>query len=135
MLGRTTSVPNYIPRYIPSRAEPPVAAVPERAQRYATTAIHSRGYYRSVLLALLDGLARGLSDWQVAQNLNALKIPTPTGLQWDRDKVKAAYKRIRHHHRYPNRYYQALTECVMWGEFSQEEVMPLLQPRTRPGHM
>ena len=134
MLGTTTSAPFYIPAFIPRR-EPATAPLPERVKRYATTAIHSRGYYRSVLHALLDGLARGLSDWQVAQNLNALKIPTATGLEWSGDKVKTAYKKLRHHRRYPNRLYQAMTECVMWNELTHEQVMPLLLHRTRPGSM
>jgi hypothetical protein len=129
-----TPVPYYIPTFVPRTVSEP-ASVSARASRYATTVIHSRSYYKAVLLALLAGLANGHTDRQVAEALNDLKIPTPTGLQWDSEKIKTAYKRIRHHHRYPNRYYQAMTECVMWGELSHEQVMPLLHPRTRPGHM
>jgi hypothetical protein len=104
-------------------------------KRYATTAIHSRGYYRSVLLALLDGLKRHLSNHAVADELNEKKIPSPTGLPWTEEKIKGLYKRIRHHNHYPTKFYAALLECAFWGEISQAQALPLLIQRRRLGTM
>jgi hypothetical protein len=128
MQGIATSTPYHIPAFIPRPQQ-----VPE--VRFATNTNHSRGYYRSVMLKFLDGLKLGLSSSAIANNLNALNILSPTGGRWDGERVKATMKRIRHSKRYPTKFYQALLECVFWGEISQADAMPLLLQRTRPGSM
>jgi hypothetical protein len=74
----------------------------------------------------LDGLQNGLTNHDIAVRLNHMALPTPTGSQWTSESVKGLFKRLKHHTRYPTKFYNAMLECVYWGEMTQAQTVPLI---------
>jgi hypothetical protein len=90
---------------------------------------HSLGYYKSVLLVLIDGNADGLTYPQIADRLNGLEIKTAAGLAWSAENVKGVLKKIRLYREYPSKIHHALLELVFNNELTVKETLPLFQHR------
>lgn len=100
-----------------------------RKKVYGTKTVHSLIYYKTLLTALIAGITDGLSYQQVADQLNALPILTPTGLTWLADGVKQAHKKLIHSAAYPSKLHYALLELVYHGDLTVKATLPLFQSR------
>lgn len=101
-----------------------------RDRKFNPNVSHSLGYYKSVLLVLIDSNNEGLSYLQIAERLNALEIKTAGGLSWTAENAKQTLKKIRLYRDYPSKIHHALLELVFNNELTVKQSLPLFAHRS-----
>jgi hypothetical protein len=90
---------------------------------------HSLGYYKSILLVLIDSNTEGLTYPQIADRLNSLELRTAAGLTWTGENVKGVMKKIRLYRDYPSKIHHAMLELVFCNELTVKQTLPLFEHR------
>lgn len=101
--------------------------MPIESRAFPTTVTHTLGYYKRVLLALIDGLNKNLTHTDIAAMLNRQGLLTPTGLKFKSQIVKEVLKKIRLNKEYSSRFHNKLLQLIVAGEISIASAMILFK--------
>ena len=86
-------------------------------------------YYELVINHLIRMNNDTLTYAAMATELNALDIPTPTGLQWNSEHIKNLLKKLRTYKTKPSFIAQHLLELVFEHKLTIKETLPLFKSR------
>jgi hypothetical protein len=99
--------------------------------RFATKTFHSLAYYKRLLLKLAEGLDAGLTNREIADDLNKAEIQSPTGKAFSVDSLKQMLKGLRNPLDYPSNLHRAMLQLHFDGELTKVQCVPLIS--VRPG--
>ncbi|MCY0855741.1 hypothetical protein [Cupriavidus sp. D39] len=95
---------------------------------YHPRTTHSLVYYQRVLLALIDGINRDLSQQQIADLLNESALPSPRGRAWTVVAVRKSLFKLRHAGTEPSKLHAALMHLFFCGTITRDQANVLITP-------
>jgi hypothetical protein len=89
----------------------------------------SADYYNSIVYALIDCNNSGMTYKQMASELNARQLMTPTGLRWTDEHIKGLLKKLRAYRTYPSYIHTHIMEMIFEKQLTLKQSMPLFQTK------
>lgn len=89
---------------------------------------HSPTYYQAVLLTLIDGINRDLSQQAIADLLNQKALLSPYGKPWSVIAVRKALFKLRHAGTEPSKLHAALMHLFFCGTITRDQANVLITP-------
>lgn len=96
--------------------------------KYHPRTQHSLPYYQAILLNLIEGISRNLSQQQIADILNQKALLSPYGKPWTVAAVRKSIFKLRHSDTEPSKLHAALMRLFFCGMITRDQANVLITP-------